>query len=299
MNWDDLKLFLAVSRCGTISGAAKQFNVQHSTVSRRIKMLEKSLGVSLLKRIDNRYQLTDEGVKIESAAISMEKEVLNFDGRLSGKNNSLTGSIRVSTISTLASTILMPVFDSFCQAYPQIELHIMVSNKTISLANREADVVIRMTNTPPETLVGKRVATVASTIYACTRYLNSANGAKKMKWIGAKCCDFHDSWTKQTCDDKQHQFYSDDSTTILSAVQQGMGVTFLPCFLGDTDPLLKRYCDPKPQFNLGLWILSHPELNNNARLLAFRNHLIVSMQEQQALLEGNLHKSTGTINPED
>jgi len=75
VNWDDLKLFLAVSRCGTISGAAKQLNVQHSTVSRRIKTLEKNLGVSLFIRAKNIYELTQEGAKIKAAALKMESEV--------------------------------------------------------------------------------------------------------------------------------------------------------------------------------------------------------------------------------
>ena len=105
MNWDDLKLFLAVSRCGTISGAAKQFNVQHSTVSRRIKALEESLGVSLLRRVNNVYQLTLEGIKLESAAIRMESEVIGVDGALLGKNDSLVGPLRVTTINSMSSSV--------------------------------------------------------------------------------------------------------------------------------------------------------------------------------------------------
>lgn len=152
MNWDDLKLFLAVSRCGTISGAAKQFSVQHSTVSRRIKVLEQSLGVNLLRRTKNVYKLTAEGEKIERAATRMESEVTGVDGTLLGKNDSLIGPLRVTTINSMSSSILMPIFSSFCKIYPQIDLHIITSNETVSLANREADIAIRLTNSPPEML---------------------------------------------------------------------------------------------------------------------------------------------------
>jgi DNA-binding transcriptional LysR family regulator len=286
VNWDDFKLFLAVSRCGTISGAAKQFNIQHSTVSRRIKALEKSLGVSLLRRINNGYQLTIEGAKIESAATKMESEVIGVDGALLGKNDSLVGPLRITTISTLSSTILMPIFRSFCKEYPQIDLHIMVSNETVSLVNREADIAIRLTNTPPDMLIGKRIATVASTIYGSTNYLKYSKTLNELKWIGAKCCDFHDSWTKQSCEEKVHQFNSNDATTILSAVKEDLGVTFLPCFIGDIDSSLERYCDPQPKFDLGIWVLLHPELKNNARVLAFRNHLIQAIDKQHQLLQG-------------
>jgi DNA-binding transcriptional LysR family regulator len=287
VNWDDLRLFLAVSRCGTISGAAKQLNVQHSTVSRRIKNLEQSLGVSLLRRKQNAYKLTVEGAKLESAAIRMEKEIVGLDAAISGKNDSLIGSLRITTISTMSSSILMPIFKSFCEAHPQIDLHINVSNDTVSLANREADIAIRWTNSPPEMLIGKRITTVASTVYGSTSYLKNRTSAGKLNWIGAKCCNFHDSWTKQSCDSRTQQFNSNDSSTILSAVREGLGVTFLPCFIGDACPLLERYCEPEPIFDLGLWVLMHPELKNNARVLAFRNHLIKVVEGQRQLFEGN------------
>jgi DNA-binding transcriptional LysR family regulator len=286
LNWDDLKLFLAVSRCGTISGAAKQFNVQHSTVSRRIKALEESLGVSLLRRANNVYQLTVEGIKLESAAIRMESEVIGVDGALLGKNDSLVGPLRVTTINSMSSSVLMPIFNSFCKAYPKIGLDIIVSNETVSLGNREADIAIRLTNNPPDMLIGKRITTVVSTVYGSARYLQDLKGSDKLKWIGAKCCNYHDSWTKQSCKERMHQFNSNDAITILSAVREGLGVTFLPCFIGDSETLLERYCDPEPKFDLGFWVLLHPELKHNARVLAFRNHLTLAVEAQHQLFTG-------------
>jgi len=292
VNWDDLKLFLTVSRCGTISGAAKQLNVQHSTVSRRIKILEKNLGVSLFTRTKNVYELTIEGVKIESAAIRMESEVTGLDGALLGKNDSLIGPLRVTTINSMAATILMPIFNSFCEDNPKIDLHIIVSNDTVSLANREADIAVRLTNSPPEMLIGKRITTVTSTIYGSASYLKSHQLKRdNLKWIGAECCDFHKSWTKQACEYKVHQFSCNDAMTILSAVRTDLGVTFLPCFIGDVDPMLERYCEPETKFDLGLWVLCHPELKHNARVLAFRKHLIQSVNKQRQLFEGIANKA--------
>jgi len=191
----------------------------------------------------------------------------------------------------MATTILMPIFKGFCEIYPQIDLHIIVSNDTVSLANREADIAVRLTNSPPEMLIGKRITTVASTIYGSSNYLKHQQQKRdSLKWIGAECCDFHKSWTKQSCENKLHQFNSNDAITILAAVQADLGVTFLPCFIGDVDPLLERYCEPEPKFELGLWVLSHPELKHNARVLAFRSYLIQSINEQRQLIEGKTYK---------
>ncbi|TPH12500.1 LysR family transcriptional regulator [Litorilituus lipolyticus] len=287
MNWDDLKFFLAVSRCGTISGAAKQFNVQHSTVSRRIKALEHSLGVSLLKRTNNAYELTVQGAKIEQAAKRMESEITCVDGMLVGKEDSLVGPLRITTISSMSSGILMPIFSSFCKTHPHIDLHVASTSEAVSLTNREADIAIRLTNTPPEMLIGKRVVTVASTIYGNIDYLKElSQTSEPFEWIGAKCCHFHDTWTKQSCKEKTHLFSSDDALTILSAVKAGLGVTFLPCFIGDAEPLLARYVEPKADFDLGLWVLIHPELKQNARVVAFKQHLIKAINNIRHTLEG-------------
>jgi molybdate transport repressor ModE-like protein len=288
MNWDDLRLFLAVARTGTMSGAAKQLSVQHSTVSRRIRALEEKLGTSLIERKKGGYELTEAGEKIKLAADRIESEVIGVDGALLGKDTVMVGPLKVTAINNMASSVLMPMFNRFSQAHPQIELHLMVSNNNASLALREADIAIRLTNSPTDTLIGKRIVTVASTIYGSPNYLaRHRQQGGSLRWIGVECCGFHKAWTKQTCENQSFQFYSDDTLLTQSAIREGMGVSFLPCFMGDTDPQLERYCDPDPEFNLGLWVLLHPELKRNARVLAFRDHMIDSIDDLRELFEGH------------
>ena len=289
MNWDDLRLFLAVARTGSISGAARQLEVQHSTVSRRMRRLEEQLGARLIERKKSGYELTQAGENVENAAIRMEKEILGVDGAVLGKDTDLAGPLQVTAINNMASTILMPMFASFSQAHPQVELHIIVSNSDASLAQREADVAIRLTDSPTDTLIGKRVVTVATTIYGSRPYIEQLRTlGGEPKWIGAECCTFHRTWTKQNCGEQSHAFFSDDTLLTLAALREGLGVSFLPCFMGDTDPLLARYCDPDSAHNLGLWILLHQDLKRTARVLAFRDHMVGLIHEQRNLFAGKL-----------
>jgi DNA-binding transcriptional LysR family regulator len=115
--------------------------------------------------------------------------------------------------------------------------------------------------------------------------LREQNGA--LKWIGVECYDFHKSWTKQACEGPSHNLYSDHTLLTLSAIRKGLGVSFLPCFMGDADPMLKRYCAPDRAHDLGLWLLLHPELKRNARTLAFRDHMLHSINELRDLFEGH------------
>lgn len=287
MNWDDLKIILALSRTGTMSGAAKQLNVQHSTISRRVKSLEKQLGTYLVRRNKGTYVLTQAGSKIKETALKVEKEITGIDGALLSKDDPLFGPLRVTTINSMASTILMPIFSKFSKEHPHIELHIIVSNDTISLANREADIAIRLSNTPPENLIGKRVLTVASTVYASSEYLQQQRKNNEyLKWLGVSCCGFHKSWTKDSCNSSTHQFNSDDALLTMSALRENMGVSYLPCCIGDNEPNLERCCNPKPKHDLGLWVLMHPESKYNARILAFKKFVIEAIEEQRDIFRG-------------
>lgn len=287
MNWDDMRLFLAVARNGSISGGARQLGVQHSTVSRRMRQMEAKLGARLLDRKTTGFELTEAGERVKQAAIRIEGEVLGVDGELLGKDTNLVGPVRVTAINNMASSILMPMFARFSAQHPQVDLHIVVSNMDASLSQREADIAIRLTNSPTDTLIGKRVVTVASTIYGSHAYLEEIRKSRSEPvWIGVECCGFHKSWTKQSCAGQAHHFFSDDTLLTLSAIREGLGVSYLPCFMGDADPLLERYCDPDSEHDLGLWILLHPDLKRTARVLAFRDHMISSIDNKRAEFEG-------------
>jgi len=289
MNWDDLRLFLEVAREGSISGAAKKLRVQHSTVSRRMRSLENKMGVRLIERKKSGYELTAAGESLKLAACKMEHEVLEVDGNLGSKDTKLTGELRVSAINNMASSILMPMFAHFNQRYPDIDLHLIVSNKYTSLVERDADVAIRLTNTPTDTLIGRQLTTVASTVYASREYLvnlRAENG--KPKWLGVNCCGFHHTWTNKACAGQRQNFFVDDTLLTVAALKQHMGVAYLPCFMGDREPELERFCAPDPQLNLGLWILFHPDLRRTARVLAFRDYMADEVKLQKDLFAGNL-----------
>ncbi len=285
MNWDDLKIILAIFRKGTMSGAAEQLGIQHSTVSRRIKALEKQLGTTLVRRHKTVYKLTQAGLKIKELAVKVEKDITSLDGTLFNKEDPLIGTLRVTTISSLASSALMPMFAEFSHSHPEIDFHVMVSSSTASLTNREADIAIRLSNEPPDILIGKRVVTVASTLYASKNHIKKSQ--KNLNWIGVTCCGFHKSWTKDACGNHHYQFNSDDAMTTLAAIKQGVGISYLPCYIGDPDPEIERYTSPQEKHNLGLWVLIHPELKHNARVIAFRDYIIKAIENKRDLFLGN------------
>lgn len=161
MDWDDLRYFHAVAEAGSLSAAARSLSVNHSTVYRRIAAFEAREGVALFDRIDGRYVLTAAGEEMRASSGRIAEEVDTLSRRLSGRDLRLTGTLRVTTTDSLAAEFLGPHIAGFVHTYPGIELELVIDTQHLSLSRRQADVAIRPTSVPPETLIGRRVAELA------------------------------------------------------------------------------------------------------------------------------------------
>ncbi len=205
MQWDDARVFLAYAREGSFNNAAKRLGVRHSTVSRRIHLLEDKLGTKLIERSSSGYILTTAGEELRKSASRMENELLAFEATRGGENDDVSGQLHVTAVANMASTILMPLFARFSKAHPNIDLRLEVTNDSVRLAERDADVALRQTNSPGETLIGTRLTTVASSVYGSEAYCAEVTaGRSAEKWIGVDCCEYHRTWTKQACSQESY-----------------------------------------------------------------------------------------------
>ena len=288
MNWDDARLWLAFAREGSFSNAAKRLGVQHSTVSRRIRLLERQLATPLVERNATGYVLTKAGEALKLSACRIEREVLAFEAASGGQSDDIAGELRVTAISNMASTVLMPIFARFNAAYPNIELSVQVTNNSVQLAERDADVALRQTNSPLETLIGTRLTTIASAVYASGEYCEALKTGRTVeKWIGVECCNYHKAWTKRARPQANHAFSVDDTALTVAAIKEGLGVGYLPCFMGDSDPELVRLHEPDTEHDLGLWLLYHRDLRNTKRVTLFREHMQREIKAFVALFDGS------------
>ncbi|MFL0810352.1 MAG: LysR family transcriptional regulator [Agarilytica sp.] len=287
MKWDDVKVFLAVARAGSVSGAGRQLRLQHTTVSRRLRAMEDKLGVRLIERVKGGYGLTPAGEDLKEAGERIEKEVLGVEAVLLGQDQHLKGPLRVTVINHMAYALLMPMFARFSENYPAIELQIQSSNAYISLPQRQADIALRVTNAPADTLVGKKIISFASAVYGSRPYLERLKRTgEPPNWIGTECCNFHRIWTKQQCPNGRHRFVIDDTSLAHAAIREGVGLSFLPCFMGDVDEHLGRYAGVIEDYELDLWMLFHADLKHTARVRVFREFICQEIEKRRELLEG-------------
>ncbi len=274
MNWDDLRYFLALSRAETLSGAAKQLTVKHTTVSRRIHALEEAAGSRLFDQHPRGFTLTSAGQDVLQYAQTMEEQMLELNRTVLGRDTRLSGPLRITTFDTMLERH-MDVIAEFSARYPYVELDFTCSYSLHSLTKRDADIALRMTQQPPEHLVGRRLSRWDFAPYGSRALVEAHDGSTNLsdyKWVvpakhlGAKGTE---NYIRKNAPNRKGELILDHAGAIRSAVKHGLGVAILPCRVCDDDPAFVQMAPPTPEMATHLWLLTHPDLRNTARVRAF------------------------------
>ncbi len=144
LDWDDLRTFLMIARHRTLSGAARALQVQQPTMGRRLEALEQRAGATLLQKTPAGYVLTPAGEAVLANVERIEAATLAVERLIAGKDLRLEGTIRLTTIETLAAEILSPVIAAFRLTHPAVQVEIVAATRSLSLTKREADVALRV-----------------------------------------------------------------------------------------------------------------------------------------------------------
>lgn len=289
MNWDDLRFFLAIARAGSLTAAARQLGVNQSTVSRRLAAMEGQLGARLFERGGDGHALTAAGGEVLETAENVEDEVLRIDRRVVGRDTRLRGRLRVTCVDMWAAS-LAPHFARFVAEHPEIDLTVATSYQHLSLARREADVAIRATDKPPDTLIGRRLLTLAFAVYGAAEVVDALGrepDPSELTWIGWESEAYNRLFIKDHYPTAQFRHRVDSLVVMRALVRAGLGVTVFACWRGDSDPRLRRvYAQPITDSGLHVWVLAHPDVRRAARVRAFTKFISEAILAERDLFEG-------------
>lgn len=280
MDWNDLPYFLAVIDGGNLSQAATRLGVNHSTVFRRINGMEQRLGSRLFERLPEGYVLTETGRRAAEFARQAEESVHSLERLLAGRDVELSGQIRMTTAPDLARLYVAPCLARFRQQYPGIRVEVAVSDSDYDLGRREADLALRATPAPPDHLVGRQVSDLIWQAWASPGYLEANGRPRDTKGLASHRligCDegFRRvpifEWLQRTFPRDRFVASAGDLSTMAALAAAGLGVAILPHdpTAGAIQPLFP--VDP-PHYSR-LWILTHRDLKNVARIRILANFL--------------------------
>jgi DNA-binding transcriptional LysR family regulator len=293
--WDDFRLIKAVADARALPAAAARIGVNHSTVFRRLRQIEEALGVTLFERHRTGYTPTPAGAEMVDLATRLDDDITAFTRRLAGREIEPAGELRITTNDSLLIHLLTPLFGRFQERYPQIRLDVVVGNPALNLSKRDADVAIRATDRPPEILVGRRIARIAWTLYGRAAdfpvpgVIHDRESLYNRRWVslgdnlGALQAV---KFVQEHIAEANIGYRVNTVLGLAEAVEAGLGIGHLPCFIGDVRPSLIRLAPPEPAYAADLWLLTHPDLRHSPRIRAFLDFAAAEISKEKALLEG-------------
>ncbi len=288
MNWEDIKTAKQVVLCGNIRRAGKTLGIHHTTVIRRINGLENKLRAKLFNRTPNGLEPTRAGQILFDFADDFTEKLIVIERTIMGLDEELSGPLKVTLPEPLLNAVFLPVLASFVDKYPNIDLHFDTSLSIRDVARKEADIAVRLHNAPPDSLVGKRLFAYTETAYATADYLREKR--QKFRWIGwRRETEDVPNWVKATEFPEAPVFGVFPTIAAQqSAAREGFGLAMLPCFFGDADSKLVRATSRLPTKSRDVWLLTHADLQNTAKVKAFMRFAEDALRARRCEFEGAL-----------
>ncbi|TFW20180.1 LysR family transcriptional regulator [Massilia arenosa] len=169
--WTDLRFFLELARAGTLSGASRRLEVEHTTVARRIDRLEQQLGAALFDRSREGYELTEMGAALLPHAEAMESAALAAHDQLSGNQVAIRGVVRLGVPEVLGVKVITPLLARFLADHPELSIDLLVQPRFANLANREADLGVTLDAPATGRYMVTRLVSFRMSLYASPDYL--------------------------------------------------------------------------------------------------------------------------------
>lgn len=284
-DWEDIRHFLAVAQHGSLSGAARSLKVDHATVSRRLATLETALAVRLVDRLPRCCRLTAIGEKVFEQAREMEAGAHGIARLARAAQAPLASRVTLSAPPVLVAHLLAGQLARFRAEHPDILLSLSAAGQQISLSRREADVAVRLVRPNEASNVARKIGTMAFGLYAHRTYAYLA-APEHWQFIAfdQSYADMpQQQWLLGIAGDRPVACELNHISEHLIAVQAGIGVAGLPCFVGDRDRDLVRVGEGVPSFEREIWLVVHRDLRDNLAIRAVLDFIAALIGENRDL----------------
>ncbi|WP_428394498.1 LysR family transcriptional regulator [Lichenicoccus sp.] len=294
LDWDDLRFFLALSRSGNLSAAAKHLRVAQSTVGRRLASLEASLGVRLLNRTPNGYLPTLAGQDVREQAERLEAATLHLEHTVGGRDTRLAGLVRVTCAETIASQLLAPCLASVSAEHADIMIELIPDPRELSLSMREADIAVRLERSEQNELVIRKIGSLAFGLYASPTYLER-HGTPAFddgcvgQFLITQDEDIQDAarnrWLEGMAPRARVSMQTSSHEAAVAASLHGGGLACLARFRADREGGLCRLATPAPAPGAALWLVVHKDNRATPRIRLILAHLTECMRNLAEALD--------------
>jgi DNA-binding transcriptional LysR family regulator len=282
--WDDIRHFLAVARGGSLSAAARQLGVEHSTVARRIAALEGRIGVRLFDRLPRSWALTDEGQALVGAAERLEDEALAFN-RAAMAATATQGKVRVSAPPVFASHFLVPQLAARAAHWPGIVLEVIGETRSVNLHRREADVALRLMRPSEPGLAARKLGAMTMRLYAAPAWLARPQSTWQFVGYGEPLSEVpQQRLLARIAGERPFVLLTNDLAALHRACRAGLGLAMLPSFHARDDSALVEVPREEDPVLREIWSVIHPDVRRSPRVRLMADLIAEVVKENSALL---------------
>ena len=283
-DWDRLRTVLAIRRAGNMSAAARVLAVNHTTVARRLAVIERDIGQPLFERHIDRLIATPIAEEIAATAEIVENDINSLLRRLSGLPDEITGTVRLTTTPYLAARLIGPSLPAFHVAHPGICIELIGQNLLLDISRREADLALRFARSEQASLVVRKLGSVAFACYASVDDSREWDTQSFLAFEEAGGATVLRNYMTQMANPEKIILRSNNLDALTDCVRKGMGCAILPCLSAEHDPMLRRVKAPKALEPLVLWLHYHEDLRNSPRLRCVIDALDELVRNSRGLL---------------
>jgi DNA-binding transcriptional LysR family regulator len=280
VDWDNVRIFLAVARAGQFVAGAKRLHLDHATASRRVAALEAALGAKLFDRRTTGARLTSAGERFLAAAEQMESAFLHAQGEVSDLDVELAGDVRIGAPDGFSTYYLAEALGPFVARNPALRVQLLPLPRLTPLARREVDIVIGLDKPDSGRFVARKLTDYTLGIYASVAYL-AAHGAPGPDFTGHRLIGYVEEhafssalgYVGELFGGAPTQFECESTVTQLEAVRAGVGLAVVHDFIARRIPELQRVL-PERAAARAYWIVTHEDTRGLGRIRAAHDHIV-------------------------
>ena len=304
MNWDDLRIFMAVLRAGNISLAARQLKLDHSTVSRHVTQLELCLGGALFKRRRTGMTPTELATSILPHVETVECGVVRLREKVGVNADQPRGAVRIAMMEGIGSLYVARRLAPLAAQYPDLRIELVTSPQHVNVSRREADIFLSFFEPSGRGMSYHRAASFALSLYGSETYFRqygrpAAVADLENHWFTGYLEDMIQvdavRWLEEVIAEPRIRFRSNSMIAQMTAAAGGLGLVLLPRFSVENEPGLQPVLEDQVRVTRGLWISVHPDLQYASRVKAVIRFLEERLREDQAYLNGRSGNSEGFV----
>ena len=290
-DWNLVRSFLAITRTGSMTAAAKRLKIDYSTLSRRISALETSLGAQLFDRRTSGSSLTEAGERLLEMAEQMDQLATAATQSIGNSKLEAAGAVRIGTPDGFGTKFLASRLGILCNRHPELFVELVAMPREFSLSRREADIAVSLTRPSEGRLHSRKLTDYELGLYASKEYLANSPALETAADVPShRFISYIDDLIYSPELEYAH-FVSPDlvpaikSSNLIAQLHStiaGAGLCVLPCFIAQGEPRLTRVL---PSFRLirTFWLLLHSDLRNIARVRVTADFIAEQVSEAQSL----------------